>query len=228
MEDFSRQELSQRQASYWIKAPATIDGMLGGYGFIHDVDVQGSLDFISTLFPDVSTVKAGRALDCGAGIGRITQHVLIPAGFPKVDILDVCDKFLETARQNIGHDFLGDSICSAFDDFDFMKGTRTWNLIWMQWCAIYLRDDEFVDFFARACGALSPDPKSVVVLKENFLREDDEPLPDHEDSSITRSDAHLKRLWTLAGVEVVLERNQKGLPKSIFPVRMYALRPARN
>jgi protein N-terminal methyltransferase len=223
--DFPRKELSEKQTGFWNKCDATIDGMLGGYGSIHGVDTAGSLAFIKRLFPDDNVIAQGRALDCGAGIGRITQSVLIPAGFKAVDLMDGCEKFLETAKANIDPAYLRDTYVSSFDDFSFRDTGHTYTLIWMQWCAIYLRDDEFIDFFARACASLDPATPSYVVLKENHLRQDGSPLPDEEDHSVTRSDAHMKRLWQQAGVEVVAEENQKGLPSSIFPVRMYALRP---
>lgn len=46
---------------YWGAIPATVDGMLGGYGHISNVDVTGSLAFvgprlevrISLVFPNV-------------------------------------------------------------------------------------------------------------------------------------------------------------------------------
>ena len=201
--------------------------MLGGYGFIHSVDAHGSLELIKKLLPP-HVITKGRALDIGAGIGRVTQHVLIPAGFPTVDLIDACDKFLQEAASKIDPTRLGDVVTSSFTGFDFMRDKgRTWTLIWMQWCAIYLRDDEFGEFFARACASLDSDGPSYVVLKENILRQGEAaPVPDNDDHSVTRSDAHLKKLWKNAGVEVVAQQDQANLPTTIYPVRMYALRLA--
>lgn len=33
-------------ADYWSKIPRTVDGMLGGYGNISGVDIEGSLNFL--------------------------------------------------------------------------------------------------------------------------------------------------------------------------------------
>jgi protein N-terminal methyltransferase len=222
MEGLARPELAQRQAQYWASCEPTIDGMLGGYGHIHGVDVVGSQAFIRKLIP-AEAIARGRALDVGAGIGRITNNVLIPVGFNTVDLTDVSETFLQTARESVPADKLGDCVASSFDAFDFSK--RKWTLIWMQWCAIYLRDDLFVDFFSKACAGLEDHPNSFVVLKENILRHDVAPIPDNEDHSVTRSDQHLKRLWAKAGVRVVLEEDQANLPRELFPVRMYALAP---
>lgn len=35
---------------YWDKIPATVDGMLGGFGFTSQTDIQGSKAFLNGLF----------------------------------------------------------------------------------------------------------------------------------------------------------------------------------
>jgi Putative hydroxyindole-O-methyltransferase. len=37
-------------AVYWSSVPATVDGVLGGFGFISQTDIQGSLSFLKQLF----------------------------------------------------------------------------------------------------------------------------------------------------------------------------------
>jgi protein N-terminal methyltransferase len=37
-------------AEYWSSVPATIDGMLGGFGIISQTDIQGSVSFLKQLF----------------------------------------------------------------------------------------------------------------------------------------------------------------------------------
>lgn len=37
-------------AKYWENIPATVDGMLGGFGFISDTDIDGSDEFLKALF----------------------------------------------------------------------------------------------------------------------------------------------------------------------------------
>lgn len=77
---------------YWEKINATVDGVLGGYGSINRVDALGSRMFLLRVMPWLSTIPsptastskaAGRkevyrALDVGAGIGRVTKTVLLP------------------------------------------------------------------------------------------------------------------------------------------------------
>jgi hypothetical protein len=37
-------------AEYWAAVPATVDGVLGGFGFISRTDIQGSVSFLKQLF----------------------------------------------------------------------------------------------------------------------------------------------------------------------------------
>ena len=166
----------------------------------------------------------GRALDCGGGIGRVARHLLLPSGFAEVDVQDINASFLAQARTNVGPK-LANTYCCGLDEFDFGAGQRTWHLIWVQWCAIYLTDAAFVRFFRRA-GAALDSADARVVLKENILKEDKPPEVDRDDASVTRSDAHLKGLFAEAGLEIVEEALQDKMPEELYPIKFYALRPA--
>jgi protein N-terminal methyltransferase len=219
MEGLDDVELLRRQKSYWEHCEATVDGMLGGFASVHDNDMKASSLFLDKLLAPDSRV---RALDCGAGIGRVTKSLLLAQGFSRVDIQDISPAFLSTAREQITDTRLGTAYCSGLAEFDFDIGNNVkWDLIWIQWCAIYLRDDAFTEFFRRACHALAPG--GYVVLKENVLSKGDKPVVDSSDASVTRSDAHLKRLWANGGISVVAEQIQTPWPSTLFPVKMYAL-----
>lgn len=41
---------------YWEKIPATVDGMLGGFGFTSKTDIQGSSAFLKRLFQVCNTI----------------------------------------------------------------------------------------------------------------------------------------------------------------------------
>ena len=85
----------QGSVDYWDRQPATVDGVLGGYEQIHEVESDTSRTMIQTfkhLMPSM-----GSALDCGAGIGRISKHVLIPE-FTQVDLLEPSTTQIDEAR----------------------------------------------------------------------------------------------------------------------------------
>ncbi len=43
-------------AQYWEKVDPTIDGMLGGYAQISDVDLQGSQRFLNSIYQVISDI----------------------------------------------------------------------------------------------------------------------------------------------------------------------------
>lgn len=45
-----QKEFYEDAARYWEKIPPTVDGMLGGFGFISQTDISGSRAFLKSLF----------------------------------------------------------------------------------------------------------------------------------------------------------------------------------
>lgn len=114
---------------YWehIAAP-DLGGVLGGYASIHRIDALSSRLFLLRLLPSLSVIKSPadqgteahhmgrrRALDVGAGIGRVTKTVLLPfapvSGLPgassdgtscslfdRVDIVEPVGALIQKAR----------------------------------------------------------------------------------------------------------------------------------
>lgn len=86
---------------YWQSVPATVNGVLGGYGLgtLPRIDALGSRSFLLSVLPRLSSVApvtddpiswkrdrmqerkgkgrmVTRALDAGAGVGRVSENVL--------------------------------------------------------------------------------------------------------------------------------------------------------
>lgn len=180
---------AKTQAAYWRTQDATVDGMLGGYAVLDAPDVAASRAFLDEAMP-AKARQGSRVLDCGAGIGRVTKHLLLPAGFATADLLDISADFLAAADAYVGTEAaaaLGEKYCASLAEFDFGAGaSRRWRCIWVQWCIIYLFEDEdFVNFFRRAAEALDGD-KACIIVKENTLTRDAEPEVDHRDWWVTR------------------------------------------
>lgn len=74
----------------------------------------------------------GCALDCGAGIGRITKRLLLPL-FHTVDMVDVTKEFLDKARTYLGEESkrVGNYFCSGLQDF--VPESGRYDVIWIQW-----------------------------------------------------------------------------------------------
>jgi protein N-terminal methyltransferase len=219
-------------ARYWEEQSADVEGMLGGFGELSEPDVKGSRDFLTPFLEGTVSgpqagvpLATGRALDVGAGVGRVTKEFLVPFGFQEVDLLEQNPQFLELARVNLAtaadgteREHAGEFFASGMQDHEF--GDRKYDCIWIQWCIIYLSDVDFIEFFRKCKNALSPG--GLVVVKDNCTNKGF--VLDREDSSITRSEPHLRWLFEQADLTVVRMRTQQGFPEKLFPVRMFALR----
>lgn len=140
--------LSAEKASlYWSKVPATVDGVLGGFGFISDVDIDGSAIFLRSLMESSAPPSKTMALDCGAGIGRITKYLLIP-NFETVDVVEPDEKFIENIRNYIGEESSKVETLYKCCLQDFYPDKK-YDIIWIQWVLGHLGDQELVDFLLR-------------------------------------------------------------------------------
>ncbi|XP_046675236.1 N-terminal Xaa-Pro-Lys N-methyltransferase 1 [Homalodisca vitripennis] len=205
--------------TYWTHIPPTVDGMLGGFGFISSVDIQGSEQFLKTLFQLKKPPGKDRALDCGAGIGRVTKHVL-SRFFAKVDLVEPIESFIKEAPNYIKNsEKVGELFNVGLQDF---KPCTSYDVVWCQWVLAHLTNPDLISFL-RTCGK-SLKPNGVIVVKEN-LSSCEEGDMDKNDSSRTRHENELKKIFISAGLKITKEAVQKKFPKELYRVKMYALRP---
>ncbi|KAG0793617.1 hypothetical protein G6F62_011290 [Rhizopus arrhizus] len=208
---------------YWNAVPATVDGMLGGFETIDPIDVKGSISFIKE-FVDQNIISTEYACDCGAGIGRVTKNFLLQVPFKRVDLVEQAESFVQQAKsdylaQEIEQGKVGNVFCQGLQGFTPEEGK--YDLIWCQWVLGHLTDEHFINFFKRCIKGLKPN--GFIGVKENNASK--EALFDDEDSSVTRPNQELKRLFAEAGLNIVKEEVQKGFPAGLFAVRMYLLKP---
>lgn len=101
-----------------------------------------------------------------------------------------------------------------------------YDLIWIQWCVGYLRDEQLVGYLKRCKTALNPDG-GIIVVKENVSTSGSDAF-DVMDASITREDGKFLSLFGEAGLRLIRTETQKGmpegLPRQLLPVRFYALK----
>lgn len=131
---------------YWANVPATLDGMLGGFAFISHADIKGSKQFLKQLFHSKHPPGREYALDCGAGIGRVSKFLLTDV-FAKVDLVEQNPDFLEQAKC-----YLGEKRLTKIGNFyqkglqDFCPEKRKYDVIWIQWVLGHLTDDDLIHF----------------------------------------------------------------------------------
>ncbi|CAL8102895.1 unnamed protein product [Calicophoron daubneyi] len=212
---------------YWCHVPATIDGMLGGYSSLNVPDIEDSNIFLDEFGPSTTAY----AIDCGAGIGRVTKQLLIPR-FNLVDMVELTQSFLDQTEEYIGAEDManvGERFCVGLQDFTPPRGR--YDLVWIQWVLGHLADITLVSFLKRCARALSPG--GVIVVKENVTADasedpedpNDDVVFDSSDSSFTRSKFAFLTAFKKAHLKVTGERLQRNFPASLYPVYMFALRP---
>ncbi|OXU28135.1 hypothetical protein TSAR_005012 [Trichomalopsis sarcophagae] len=217
-----QKEFYEDAAKYWDKIPATVDGMLGGFGFISQTDINGSKTFLKSLFqlPDQLSERKN-ALDCGAGIGRITGNLLTKF-FDTVDLVEQNPKFLEQAKQ-----YLKKSIGKVGEFHSvglqhFCPEPKKYDLIWCQWVLGHLNNDHLIQFFQNCRKGLKSD--GLMVVKENVTSSSTIEV-DKEDSSITRPKDDLLKAFEKSGFKCIKESKQHNMPEGLYPVYMFALKP---
>eukprot|EP00796_Vickermania_ingenoplastis_P005834 gene5834-4160_t len=200
---------------YWENAPADMNGVLGGLEELHLVDIPETRAFLQRHMGDEH--EHTRALDCAAGIGRVSKYLLTEM-YETVDLLEPLPHMLEQAKKELEGKNIGEFILGSMETVDLPE--NKYDLIMIQWAVIYLTDEDFVRFFSKCKKALRPHGR--VVLKENCSAQPTF-LVDRADSSLTRCDAHYRSLFEAAGLTVTVAEKQRNWPKDCIPVMMYAL-----
>lgn len=156
--------------AYWDAQEATDDGVLGGHGHLSGVDVRDSEAFLlkvmgsrlgATNANERDSVDMGRgekktfvALDCGAGVGRVSACLLL-RHFHEVDLVEPSAHLLATAKKRLcgkrastsreaelwpaDHRAVGFFQC-GLESFHPEPGR--YDVIWIQWALLYLTDGE--------------------------------------------------------------------------------------
>ncbi|KUI64502.1 Alpha N-terminal protein methyltransferase 1 [Cytospora mali] len=206
--------------SYWQNIDADVNGMLGGFPYVSKVDLQGSRNFLAKLGigSKEGLRKISAALEGGAGIGRITEGLLLSIA-AEVDIVEPIAKFTEGLAKKSG---VRQVFNVGLEEWQPSEGVQ-YDLIWNQWCVGHLTDEQLVQYLERCKTVLTPGD-GLIVVKENTSTSGMD-LFDDEDSSVTRTDKKFQEIFKEAGLKLVKAETARGFPKELFPVRIYALKP---
>eukprot|EP00667_Euglena_gracilis_P005527 EG_transcript_5568 len=202
---------------YWDSREAKVNNPA-----IAAVDMEESAAFLQPFFPAGERFKR-RALDLGAGVGRVAQGVLLKFVYT-VDLVDQGAHFLREARNRLGtRNLNGQYVQAAVQDVDIPAGH--YDLICFQYTALYLGDEELLQTLKR-CG---PGLKEggILFFKDN-LPSNPAKFQVNRDSgfNIFRTEEHYRYIFRQAGLTVVAEALQDQWLEDANPVKMYALRPA--
>ena len=219
---------------YWTSTEASVTGMLGGYPQVSRIDLQQSANFLAKLRRSSSSThapveKLARVVDCGAGIGRITLGLLSKVA-RVVDIVEPVAKFTDEISRGDGFKEMRDAgglgrIWNVGLEAWFPDPKEVaYDVIWIQWCVGQCTDAQVHDLLVRVQGCLVPG--GWIVVKENLSNDPrGEDIYDETDSSVTRTDEKLRHMFQEAKLKLVSTELQRGFPKGLYGVRMYALQP---
>ncbi|KAH8600843.1 alpha-N-methyltransferase NTM1 [Bisporella sp. PMI_857] len=206
----------QHAREYWESIDADVNGMLGGFPYISKVDLQGSKNFLAKLgVGGKGKEKAERAVDCGAGIGRTTEGLLLNIA-TTVDIVEPIAKFSSTLRSKPGIGYIYTMGLESWDP------STPYDLIWNQWCLGHLTDVQLQNYLQKCAKALKTG--GWIIVKENMSTNGLDVF-DELDSSVTRTDGKFRDIFESAGLVLKKTEIQRGLPPELYPVRIYALQP---
>ncbi|EGR29557.1 phosphoethanolamine n-methyltransferase, putative [Ichthyophthirius multifiliis] len=224
-----------KAAQYWENTEATTNGVLGGFGILHEPDIHDSNEFLDFLNKNFG-LQYGRVIDCGAGTGRITKELLLKH-FQTVDVVDQNPKYIEHMAQEFNSNpQVQLYITSGLQSLNF---TELYDCIWIQWVSNYLTDDDFINFLTRCKNALKKNVnlktclftllyfckqfyiKGIIIVKENIANSGF--VVDKEDNSVTRSEQLFLELFNQVQLVLVADQLQSNFPKELFKVKSYAL-----
>ncbi|KAM0218183.1 hypothetical protein ACHAQD_007120 [Fusarium lateritium] len=200
----------EKGKEYWESIDSDVNGMLGGIPTlmpsISRIDLQGSRTFLARLGVGAKTgrQRIPRVLEGGAGIGRITEGLLLKVA-DQVDVVEPVVKFTDVLRGKPG---VGEIHNVGLEKWQPTEGA-------------------VVEFLER-CKTVLEKEHGVVVLKENLSTWGQDDF-DELDSSVTREDEKFQQLFKKAGMRLVKSDIQRGFPEvkdlQLLPMKMYALRP---
>ena len=127
------------------------------------------------------------ALDCGAGIGRVTKEVLLPT-FENVDLLEQSKVQITEAKKQVPK--VREFIETKLQNFVF---TERYDCIWLQWFLMYVNDKDLLNFLvkARKTGLKAIRHSSTMKTGLIFIKENvsvsESPVYSKEDCSKTRT-----------------------------------------
>ncbi|CEF69051.1 Alpha N-terminal protein methyltransferase 1 [Strongyloides ratti] len=217
-------EIYQKSENYWSAINSTVNGMLGGFEKLHGPDVEDSRKLLTNLRSKKLFSQMDRALDCGAGIGRVTKYTLMPY-FKTVDMVDVIESFIENSKKYLGSDDerVGNKFICGLQDF--VPNEKYYDCIWVQWVTGYLTDEDFIKFFQRCKDGLRDG--GCIIVKDNLASGSGVDF-DEEDSSWTRPKEYMEKLLTDAGLTIIENKKQLNFPKGMYEVRMFVLKPTKS
>ncbi|XP_053325384.1 N-terminal Xaa-Pro-Lys N-methyltransferase 2 isoform X1 [Spea bombifrons] len=207
-----------RARNFYRDVSATEEGMMGDFSDLSNTDIEFSSEFLRKFIGGPGKAGTYFALDCGAGIGRVSKHVLLPV-FSNIELVDMMEPFLEEAQNYLEEESDRVETLYCYCLQDFTPAIRKYDVIWMQWVSGYLTDKDLLEFLLRCKNGLKAN--GVIILKDNVARQGC--ILDPTDSSVIRDIHILRNIIEKSGMNILAEERQPGFPELCVPIWMIAM-----
>ncbi|XP_063283676.1 N-terminal Xaa-Pro-Lys N-methyltransferase 2 [Pelobates fuscus] len=207
-----------RARNFYSDLPATEDGMMGDFSDLSNTDIECSKEFLRKFVGGPGKAGTQFALDCGAGIGRVSKHVLLPI-FDNIELVDMTESFLEEAQNYLEEEGERVETLYWYCLQDFTPAPRKYDVIWMQWVSGHLTDKDLFEFLLRCKHGLKEN--GVIILKDNVGKQGC--VLDPMDSSVIRNIDILRNIIDRTGMSILAEEKQPGFPELCVPIWMMAI-----
>ena len=210
MSNALKEKLYNNSKKRWQKAEASLTGIMDGFESVHDADAADSCAILEKLIAN-KKINPNYVIDCGAGIGRVSQHVLAKY-FAQIDILERDQKFVDYCHKNFAQNpKIKNIFCDSLENFQFDK---LYDAIWIQWCLQDLQNDDLTDFLMRCKKSLAPN--GVIIVKENIMHEDNY-LDEHHGCEIRTSEA-FEEIFRKCNLKTLHQSAIPNWPATLLPV----------
>jgi protein N-terminal methyltransferase len=204
--------------NFWKNKPAELTSMCG-FEDLNQEDNNHTINIIKTYFKQGMNNK--RAIDVGAGIGRITFNSLYD-NFENIDMVEASNNFLQIAK-NIEKEKSDNKIKnfynSTIEDFKFLYN---YDLIIVQWVLEYVSYNDLISFFTRA--KLHLQPNGIIIVKENINIYNDNDICIEEEGSLIRPYKTYEEIFSKSGLNVDFSEMVDFTRKDIYEIKCWILK----
>ena len=220
----SKDDMYNKRKKHWESKDATMKSVLGGWEDTHLPDVKCSNELLAGLIYS-KQLNPKRALDCGAGIGRVTEYVL-QNHFEEIYLMEQDQKFVDKSKETLGNNpKIKNITCCSLQTYDF--NNIKYDLIWIQWCLENIEDEDLNNFMDKCYEHLNDN--GVIVVKENYYfpekeeKEKKDYIYSEEDLSKQRKDIFYINLFVKHHFKIIKHFVNPNWPSSIMPLIVYVL-----
>lgn len=215
-----------QRKEFWQHKDATVKSVVGDNNDCNLPDIKCSNELLFGLVRSLN-LHTHYALDCAAGIGRVTQYVLTNY-YDNVDLVEQDVKFINKAKELLANNnkvkhFYIDNI----EKYDFQNKCKFYDLIWIQWCLENIENEDINNFINKCYNVLKDD--GIVIVKENIYieesdSEDNKDIKSKTDFSNIRPDIYYMNLFTNNGFIVYKHFLNPNWPEELIPLVVYVLK----